>query len=262
MQDLNVTVIQTPLFWEDKDKNLAMFRSKISAIDHTDLVVLPEMFNSGFTMNATKVAEKMNGETVSWMKEMSVLKKSSIVGSIVIEENGGHYNRMIYVRLDGSITTYDKRFLFSLANEDEHYTAGEQNVIVDEKGWKIMLQICYDLRFNYTFQNHLIKNKQPLFDVLINVANWPEKRADHWSTLLKARAIENQCYVIGVNRVGEDEKGLAYSGDTSVFNALGESVLVCKPNLETTEKVTLDKTNLVANRQKLNFLKDVNIVSS
>ena len=246
MQDLKITIIQADLHWENIDKNLEMFARKIASIkEETDLIVLPEMFSTGFTMNNKPLAEKMNGKTFEWMKQMAKGKNCVITGSVIIEENGKYFNRLIWMRGDGTFETYDKRHLFRYANEQEYYSAGNKKLIVELKGWKICPQVCYDLRFPVWSRN---RNKE--YDVLIFVANWPERRNYPREALLLARAIENQSYVIGVNRVGKDGGDINHSGDSVVINPQGEVVAKAKPNEEAVMTVTLSYSALEEWRKK------------
>ena len=220
MFPLTITLIQSNIFWEDKKANLKMFEQKIEAIEEkTEIVILPEMFNTGFSMKPEILAETMDGETVRWMKRVSSEKKVIVTGSVMIEDSAPnqqqkkYFNRLIWMLPNGEMGIYDKRHLFAFAAENEHYSAGNKKLIASVKGWKINLQICYDLRFPvWTRQEpHAPENQ---YDVLINVANWPEKRNLAWQTLLRARAIENQCYAIGVNRIGEDGFGFVFAMKT------------------------------------------------
>jgi len=217
MQNLKVTLIQSELAWEDIDSNLAEFDAKIASIEtETHLVVLPEMFPTGFSMNAVDLAQGMDGSAVQWIQKKSSDIHADIVGSIIINEDGKYYNRLVWAKPDGGILTYDKRHLFRMANEEKVYSAGSKNITVELNGWRIRPFICYDLRFPAWTRN--IGNT---YDILIVIANWPEKRSSHWKLLLQARAVENQCYVIGVNRVGTDGNGLSYSGDSAVIDPWG-----------------------------------------
>ncbi|MCC6837611.1 MAG: amidohydrolase, partial [Bacteroidia bacterium] len=219
MNDLKITIIQSALYWENIDWNLEQFAKKIDSIkEQTDLIILPEMFTTGFTMQPELLAEGMNGKALAWMKVHAQKKQCVITGSFVCEENGNYYNRLVWMRADGSYATYDKRHLFTMANEDKHYTAGSKKIIEEIKGWKICPLICYDLRFPVWARN---KNDNR-YDLLIYVANWPERRNHPWKTLLLARSIENQCYVAGVNRVGNDGNEIYHSGDSAVINFKGE----------------------------------------
>ena len=209
MQDLKVTLIQSELAWEDIDSNLAEFNYRIDAIEEdTHLIVLPEMFSTGFTMNAADLAQDMNGSAVKWIID--------IVGSFIADDSGKFFNRLVWAKPNGEIFVYDKKHLFRMAGEEKIYSAGSKHIIVELNGWKIRPFICYDLRFPAWTRN--IANQ---FDAAIFIANWPERRSAHWKALLQARAIENQCYIIGVNRVGIDGNGLSYSGDSSIIDPWG-----------------------------------------
>ena len=217
MQDLKVTLIQSELAWEDIDSNLAEFNYRIDAIEEdTHLIVLPEMFSTGFTMNAAALAQDMNGSAVKWIKEKSTEKNIDIVGSFIADDSGKFFNRLVWAKPNGEIFVYDKKHLFRMAGEEKIYSAGSKHIIVELNGWKIRPFICYDLRFPAWTRN--IANQ---FDAAIFIANWPERRSAHWKALLQARAIENQCYIIGVNRVGIDGNGLSYSGDSSIIDPWG-----------------------------------------
>ncbi len=217
MQDLTVTLIQTELFWEDIPANLAMLDRKIDGVaEETDVIVLPEMFTTGFTMNAKKLAESMTGAAVSWIAAKAGQKKAHILGSAIIEEDQKYFNRLLWAKPDGEILTYDKKHLFRMAGEHRVFSAGSTRLTVEVNGWKLRPFICYDLRFPVWCRN--IDNA---YDAAIYIANWPARRAPHWKLLLAARSVENQCYVIGVNRVGEDGNGLPYSGDSSIIDPTG-----------------------------------------
>jgi omega-amidase len=217
MRDLTVTLIQTELFWEDIPANLAMFDRKVDEVsEKTDLIILPEMFTTGFSMNAGKLAEPMNGSAVLWILSKAREKNAHILGSVIIGEGGGYYNRLLWAQPDGALMTYNKRHLFRMTGEHEVYTAGISHLTVTVNGWKVRPFICYDLRFPIWTRN--IDNQ---YDVAIFIANWPDLRSAHWKLLMAARAVENQSYVIGVNRLGEDGNGLAYSGDSSIIDPIG-----------------------------------------
>lgn len=217
MQDLTVTLIQTELFWEDIPANLEALDKKIDAIsEKTDIIILPEMFTTGFTMNAGNLAESMNGTAVSWIIRKSRQKSANILGSVIIEEGGKYFNRLLWAKPEGQLLTYDKKHLFRMAGEHKVYSPGNFQLTVEVNGWKLRPFICYDLRFPVWCRN--IANQ---YDAAIYVANWPGRRAPHWRLLLPARAVENQCYVIGVNRVGIDGNGFAYSGDSSIIDPMG-----------------------------------------
>jgi predicted amidohydrolase len=256
MQDLTITLIQTKQFWEDKVSNFTHFESILSHIGVTDLIILPEMFHTGFTMNAVDFAENYTDSTaIKWLKNMALLKQAAIYTSLIIYDQNYFYNRGVFIEPNGKLTYYDKRKLFTLAGEEKVYRSGQERKIVEYKGWRLQLQICYDLRFPEITRNSLVKNK-PLFDILLYVANWPERRATHWKSLLFARAIENQSFVVGLNRVGEDGKGLTYSGDSMVINANGECISSILPHKESIQTLTLSMNTLLEFRQQLPFLKD------
>jgi len=249
--DLQVAIIQADLVWENSLENRSRFEKKIESIsENIDLVVLPEMFTTGFSMSPTKLFERMNGETVLWMQKLARENEIAITGSIVIEEAQKYYNRLLFVHPNGKIETYDKRHAFTLAGEDKEYGTGDSKLIVDYKGWKICPLICYDLRFPVWARN--IEN----YDLLIYVANWPKPRINAWNSLLKARAIENMSYCIGVNRVGTDANGYQYSGNSIAIDCLGEGVTDVCENEEKIIFATLNKPSMLNTRNKLLFLND------
>ena len=252
MNNLSVTIIQTKLIWEDKIGNLESFQNKIESIEtNTDLIILPEMFTTGFSMNPKLFAEKMDGNTVLWMQKMAKSSNVAIAGSIIIEENKEEYlNRFLFVMPDGKYQYYDKRHLFAMANEHKYYKQGEVNELITYKGWRIKPMICYDLRFPVWSRNI------DEYDLLIYVANWPEKRAEHWKALLKARAIENQAYVAGVNRIGIDGNNHKYSGESAIYNPLGEKNTITKPNEDVVETISISKEQIEKIRKSLPFLND------
>jgi len=255
MSALLITTIQTNLHWEDKTANLQMLEEKISSISiKTEVVVLPEMFSTGFSMKPEELAETMEGETVQWMKRTAAAKKIVLTGSLIIKEGNNYYNRLIWMLPNGQYGVYDKRHRFAFAGEDNHYTAGTKRLIASVKGWKINLQVCYDLRFP-VWARQQSQPEGPEYDVLIYVANWPERRSLAWKTLLQARAIENQCYVIGVNRVGNDGNNIYHSGDSMIIDPMGE-VLYTKKDEEDVFTIQLEKKQLDNIREKLPFLKD------
>lgn len=236
MQDLSITTIQTHLIWEDVDKNLSHLDTKINEIkNNTDIIVLPEMFTTGFTMNPNQLAETQGGKGLQWMLEKAKQKNCIIVGSISVKDADEYYNRLYWAKPDGSYEYYDKRHLFRMGNEHQHYSVGFKKLIVEYKGWKICPLVCYDLRFPVWSRN----TKENTYDVLIYVANWPEVRSYPWKHLLIARAIENQCYVVGVNRIGEDGNNIKHSGDTSIINPRGEIISKTKANEDQLETLFL-----------------------
>jgi omega-amidase len=259
MQDLKVAIVQANQAWEDKTENLKHFEELLLGVDtnQVDLIVLPEMFHTGFTMSSETLAEEMNNSLgVSWLLSLAQNKNVAVYTSLIIKEDNSFFNRGVFVYPSGEIKTYDKRKLFALAQEDLFYATGNKNSIVDFKDWKIQLQICYDLRFPEISRNHIVGHEKPAYDLLLYVANWPEKRAEHWKNLLVARGIENQTYVIGVNRVGTDGTGLNYTGDSCIVDPLGEKT-ACQPNQEQVLCVTLSWNHLNQVRQSLPFLKDI-----
>ena len=257
MNDLKITIIQSDLHWENKAANLAMFAQKIASVSElSDIIVLPEMFTTGFSMKPQAFAETMNGDTLAWMLKQANGKACVITGSFICEENGSFYNRLIWAKPDGTYLYYDKRHLFRMANEDEHYTAGARKLIVELNGWKICPLICYDLRFPVWSRNTSAnKNKDAKedvnyeYDLLIYVANWPEVRSYPWKTLLLARAMENQCYVVGVNRVGNDGNSVYHSGDSAIVNAKGIVISKTKAHEEKIETISLNYSELNAFRK-------------
>jgi predicted amidohydrolase len=245
---VKVTLIQTTLHWEDRQKNLEHFDALVNSIlEPTDLIVLPEMFTTGFTMNPAKFADPINGPALQWMAKKAIEKNAVICGSVPVNDNLLYVNRLFWVEPNGSVSTYDKRHLFRMAGEDKYYAMGEQKIIKPLKGFNVCPLVCYDLRFPVWSRNTFTKtNGVPTagYDVLIYVANWPEVRSYPWKQLLIARAIENQCYVIGVNRIGKDGNDFNHSGDSMVINPKGEIISKTKANEESVETVTLDKSFL------------------
>ena len=255
MSSLTLTIIQTDLVFENKTVNLERLKTKIENIEQrTEMVVLPEMFSTGFSMQPELFAETMEGETVKWMKEIAEANKIILTGSIIIEEDGQYFNRLVWMLPNGQLGYYDKRHLFAYGEEDKHYTGGNKRLIASVKGWKINLLICYDLRFPvWSRQQSGVDETE--YDLLIYVANWPEKRSHAWKTLLCARAIENQCYVAGVNRVGKDNKNIYHSGNSLVIDSLGQ-VLYHMADEEDVFTITLQKEDLDKARTQFPFWKD------
>jgi len=247
---MKIALIQAPLVWENPEENRNYFEDKINSIqEEIDLVVLPEMFSTGFTMHPENVAETMEGKTIALLKSLAKAKNSAITGSLIIRENGKFYNRLVFVFPSGEIRNYDKKHLFSLAGEEKVYASGTEKLIVEYKGWKICPLVCYDLRFPVFSRN------VEEYDLLIYVANWPTQRIQAWNILLKARAVENICYTIGVNRIGEDGNDHPYSGNSQVVDFLGNSIL--EPQLsEGIFIVELDKNKMLETRKTLGFLND------
>jgi omega-amidase len=259
-QSLTLTLIQTSLYWEDKQANMAQLEEKIMGIpEKTELVILPEMFSTGFSMSPQTLAETMGSHTMAWMKKVASAKKIILTGSIIISEQGQYYNRMIWMLPNGTFGYYDKRHLFAYAGEDKHYAPGAKRLVASVKGWRVLLQVCYDLRFpvwsRQAYKTQEVNEKILEYDLLIYVANWPDKRRHAWNTLLQARAIENQCFVAGVNRVGKDANGHLYTGDSMIANPLGE-IVYHKQNEEDVFTMTLFKEEVDGIREKLPFWKD------
>lgn len=255
MSDLKCTLVQTSLHWENKEANLAMLAEKIRGYkDPGHLVILPEMFSTGFSMQPQKLGEEMSGPTLHWMKELSAEKRVILTGSFIAKEEDRYYNRLIWMLPNGQYGAYDKRHRFAFAGEDQHYTAGSERKIATVNGWRINLNICYDLRFP-VWSRQQFGEAGFEYDVLLYVANWPERRSTAWRSLLQARAIENQCYVIGVNRVGADGNGIAHSGNSSVIDPLGE-ILYHKEGEEDITTIELSRSHLEEVRRKFPFWKD------
>lgn len=266
MPNLITTLIQTELHWEDKQANLDMFAEKILSIkEKTHIVILPEMFSTGFSMRPEVLAETMDGNAMQWMKKIAAEKKVILTGSLVIEEQGNYFNRLIWMLPNGQYGQYDKRHRFAYAGEDKHYSAGSKRLIASVNGWKVNLQVCYDLRFPvWARQNAAQASHNPQqdgtpdkleYDLLIYVANWPERRNHAWKTLLQARAIENQCYVIGVNRVGTDGNNIYHSGNSMIIDPLGET-LYHKANEQDVHTQELSMEKLEEVRHKFPFWRD------
>lgn len=251
MDTLRISLIQSPIYWENPQLNRQMFSWKIRDLGgEADIIILPEMFTSGFTMHPEKVAESPGGPTTTWLQELSHETGAAITGSLVIREGDTFRNRLLWVEPEGRVLYYDKNHLFSLAGEHTHYTAGTDRLVLEWKGWTICPLICYDLRFPEWSRNTMG------YDLLLYVASWPDTRRRHWQQLLIARAIENQCFVAGVNRIGRDENDLTYCGDTLIVDYQGET-LCHAAFTETTLTASLSKTQLEQYRQKLPFLGDI-----
>lgn len=244
MQDISVAIIQTKLEWENTDANLSHFNKLLSQIEtHVDLIVLPEMFSTAFSMNPEKYAEPMSGKAMTWLKEKAKEKNCTIVGSIMTEDSGKFYNRLTWMSPDGSAAYYDKKHLFRFAGEHMVFSGGKKNITTTLKEWKFRPQICFDLRFPVWNMN-TFENGNFNYDCLLIVANWPERRRDPWISLLVARAIENQSYVIGVNRVGADGNGIAHSGDSMIVDPHGKIICQAEPHKESIETATLSASVL------------------
>jgi omega-amidase len=255
MSTLTVTTIQPDLQWEDKAANLRRLEEKIDGIGvHTELVVLPEMFSTGFSMLPESLAEPMDGPTVDWMRTIAARKKIILTGSLIIVEEGHYFNRLIWMLPNGQYGYYDKRHRFAYAGENEQYTAGSRRLIASVKGWKVLLLVCYDLRFP-VWSRQALTEPELEYDLIIYVANWPQRRSLAWKTLLRARAIENQSYVIGVNRVGADGNQIMHSGDSMIIDPLGE-ILYHGGEKEEVFTQTFNKDKLEEIRQRFPFWKD------
>ncbi len=248
---LNITCIQADLVWQNPSRNIENFTKKIEAIkEPTDIIVLQEMFSTGFTMEQNEVAETMDGMAVKWMLKIAKIKQCLVMGSLIIVENKAIYNRCVVAFPDGEILHYDKRHLFSYAGEDKKFNAGVKRLVFTYKGFKICPLVCYDLRFPVWARN------TDEIDLLIYMANWPKPRIQAWDVLLQARAIENLCYTVGVNRVGTDANGLEYVGHTAVYDFFGNKILATSANKEAIKTVELNKKEIVEMRNKFGFLAD------
>ena len=249
-ETLNITLVQSQLFWEDVAANLSHFEKLIDKISKTDIILLPEMFNTSFCPKSNHLAETMEGKTVSWIKEIAKIKACAIAGTLMVKEDEKVFNRLVWISKNGSIHTYDKHHLFSLIKEERYISKGEGRLIVTEQGWKICPLICYDLRFPVFSRNDVD------YDLLIYLANWPVKRIEAWDTLLKARSIENQCYTIGVNRVGEDGNEISFNGHSKVFDAFGKELLSATENKEQIFQIEISLDDLKLKRRQMNFLQE------
>ncbi len=249
MQDLTITLVQPQPAWHQIEKNLTYFSGLLASLHQpTDVVVLPEMFTTGFTMDSARVAEKMTGRTHTWMQAQAARLKAAVCGSIVIKENGHYYNRFLWVTANGETRHYDKRHLFRMAGEHDHYRAGSKVITLAYKGWRLRPMVCYDLRFPVWARNQT-ESDRLAYDLLLYVANWPAARVNAWDALLRARAIENLAYCAGVNRVGEDEKSIVYNGHSALYGPKGEKLCFMEEN-DTIATITLSKTNLEAFRKQ------------
>lgn len=257
MQDLKITLIQSDIHWEDTEANLAMFEEKVWQIGNTtDVIVLPEMFTTGFTMAAPKLAEHMNMRTFKWMKQMADQTGALMLGSYIVHVHGKHYNRLLWMEPGGHFKTYDKRHLFRMADEHKVFSPGESLLISTWKGWRICPLICYDLRFPVWSRNRWDAHSHKLsYDVLVYVANWPTTRIDAWNTLLKARAIENLSYVVGVNRIGQDGNGVEYNGNSAIISPKGEYIYT-NEGTESMRTIALSSNSLEAFRDRFPAYQD------
>jgi len=256
MSKLRCALVQANLHWENREANLSMLEGRLDAVAQgTHLVILPEMFSTGFSMRPEAVAETMEGPSVQWMRAQAASRRTILTGSLAIAEGGAYFNRAIWMLPNGQMGWYDKRHLFAYAGEGDHYTAGDRRLVASVNGWRVLLQVCYDLRFPVWARQQAQEDGSAEYDLLLYVANWPQRRSHAWKTLLTARAIENQCFVIGVNRVGADGNGIHHSGDSMVVDPLGEA-LFHQADTECVHNFELDKEVLQAVREKFPFLRD------
>lgn len=256
-EKLRVSLIQAHIIWEDREENLGYYGELLRRVSgRTDIAVLPETFTTGFSMNVEVLADIMGGSTIACMKEWAKMYDLAVAGTFIVKENGHYYNRAVFITPQGEVYYYDKRHLFRMAGEDSHFSAGDSQVIISYKGWKICLQVCYDLRFPVWSRN--VNNA---YDVLIYMANWPEARKKAWKSLLQARAIENMAYVCGVNRVGIDGNGFTFRGDSLVFSPKGKKLVDAGKKEEVTRTCTLSKSELDEFRTKFPAWKDADIFS-
>lgn len=247
---LKVSLVQAALHWEDASANFQLFEKMMGEIESTDLIVLPEMFTTGFSMKPSELYDEPEGKTLAWMQKSAESQQASITGSAIIKDGDSFYNRLYFVWPDGTYKTYNKRHLFTLAGEEKYYTAGKEKLLVEYKGWRISPLICYDLRFPVWCRN--VEEA----DLMLFVANWPERRAEPWKALLKARAIENMCYVAGVNRVGDDGNGVYHSGDSGVYDELGQPILSLDAGEVFVKTISLDRAKMMHSRKRFGFLND------
>jgi omega-amidase len=256
VKNLKVALFQTDLHWQDRAANLANLEEKIWSLrSPVDLVVLPEMFSTGFTMNTREMAEPMNFTTTRWMKQMAAQTGAVITGSVIIHDSGKYFNRLLWVTPEGGVSYYDKKHLFRMVNEDAHFDMGKEKIIVDLKGWKILPLICYDLRFPVWSRNRASVGGESLYDLVFYIASWPASRIAAWDILLQARAIENLSYTIGVNRTGQDGNGVGYNGHSGVYDFKGQR-LAFSPEIEEIITIELDHQGLLNYREKFPVWKD------
>jgi len=256
MQDLKITFIQSDLVWKDSSANLKAFSEKINTLEvATDLIVLPEMFNTGFVVEPEAIDEHISKVSLKWMQNQAAEKQVVLCGSMIVKEENQYFNRFYWVLPNGSFETYNKRHLFSLGGEDKHFSQGYKNIIIHYKGWKIKPLICYDLRFPVWAKN-TYKDDQYEYDLLIYVANWPVARVHAWRSLLVARAIENQSFVVGVNRIGKDGRGTPHSGFSGIVEPMGKWISEEVENIESVQTIKISKSDLESYRQKFNFALD------
>lgn len=259
LENLRVSLVQTALAWEDPAANLAMLEERIAALPDTDVVVLPEMFSTGFSMQPHLLAERMDGRAVQWMERVARQYRVILCGSCIIEEDGVFFNRLIWMLPTGDLGHYDKRHRFAFAGEHHHYAPGSKRLIASVGGWRLLLLTCYDLRFP-VWSRQQVRKGVAEYDAIVYVANWPARRSHAWKSLLVARAIENQCYVIGVNRIGPDGKGIDHSGDSMLVDPLGE-VLWHAADTAQSHTGALSAAHLLSVREKFPFLSDADTFS-
>ncbi|MCC6385190.1 MAG: amidohydrolase [Bacteroidia bacterium] len=254
MRDLRITIVQAKLFWENKKGNLNHFTTLLKKVkkDSTDVLILPEMFTTGFSMDSKKLAESMQGEGVEWMREKAAGLNAAVTGSLIIKEGNDYFNRLIWINPDGNIFHYDKRHLFRMAKEDNYFSSGSEKLVIEFREWRICPMICYDLRFPVWCRNIVSRR----YDLILFIASWPERRIEHWKQLLVARAIENQSYVAGVNRVGTDGNKIAYNGNSVVLDSRGKKLSRTRAGVQSVETVKLSALELEKTRRVLPFLND------
>lgn len=248
---LSITLIQSGLHWHNTSANLAMFEEKLWQINtQTDLIILPEMFNTGFTMDIKGLAEPMNSKTFRWMKQQAAQARAVVAGSFIVRDRQEYYNRLLWMEPDGTYAVYDKRHLFRMAGEHHTFAAGSARLVREIRGWKICPMVCYDLRFPVWSRNRWMEDDQSLeYDLLVFIANWPAARVNAWKLLLQARAVENLCFVAGVNRVGTDGNKIAYNGNSMVADPKGVPLWENEGE-ETIKTITLSMEELRGYRQK------------
>lgn len=260
MKDLIISGVQCPLKWEDPEANREALGQRLEALPESDIVVLPEMFTTGFTMSPETVAETHSDDmaTLKWMRAHARRLNAAVTGSVSVKDGDDYFNRMYWVMPDGETTWYDKQHLFTFADEHHHYSPGKRQVVVECHGWRILLQVCYDLRFPEQARNRYEADEddRPRYDVALYVANWPGVRAAPWKTLLRARAIENQCYLVGVNRVGEDGKGIEYTGDSAIIDPKGVPLTEATPGRDQVITARCSYSELQDFREKFPVLRD------
>lgn len=250
LESLNIHFLQLNLHWEQARSNRDKIEQMLRDAPPADLILLPEMFSTGFSMKAEQLAETPQGKTFQWMQQMAAEREAAVCGSLITEDQGLYYNRLYFVEPSGDFTTYDKHHLFTLAGEEKVYSPGQKKVSVNYRGWRINLQVCYDLRFPVWCRN------DEEFDLQLFVANWPERRSYAWRQLLRARAIENVTYVAGLNRVGPDGNQVDHSGDSALIDPLGEAVAEAEAGREMLFSAEASKENLAKIRKRFAFLKD------